>query len=160
MSSKERAEVATRIVRSKTYSICKIVTFSLCLSAKIPQAFLWRNSETLFYKGCLMREVDNEDDLSDILRGSKKVFVVFYASWCPFCRSFLPIFEKYARVKDCDKFLRVRIDDETNPLWEKYGVEVVPTVLFFKGERVFRRLNGMLGVGLSEKQLKDFLESA
>ncbi len=107
-----------------------------------------------------MREVDNEDDLTGILRGSERVFALFYASWCPFCRSFLPIFEEQARRKRYDKFLRVRIDDETNPLWEKYDVKVVPTVILFEGERVLRRLDGALGMGLSEKQLNDFLESA
>ncbi len=111
------------------------------------------------YKWCPTREVDDEDDLAGILRGSEMAFALFYASWCPFCRSFLPIFERYARRRGCDKFLRVSLDDEANPLWEKYGVKVVPTVLVFGTGRVLRRLDGVLGVGLSEKQLKDLLES-
>lgn len=106
-----------------------------------------------------MREVENEDDLSDILKSSKKFFVIFYTTWCPFCRSILPIFERYALGKDFEKFIRVRIDDETNPLWEKYGVAVVPTVLLVKEGRVVRRLNGTLGAGLSKKQLREFLEN-
>ena len=104
-----------------------------------------------------MKEVDNEDDLTSILRITEGVFVLFYASWCPFCIRFLPIFEQYARKDRRDKFLRVRIDDENNPLWEKYDVEVVPTIVLFEGERVQRRLDGVLGVGLTEDQFKDFL---
>jgi len=104
-----------------------------------------------------MKEVDNEDDLTSILRATERVFVLFYASWCPFCRSFLPIFEEYARKNRRDTFLRVRIDDENNRLWEKYDVKVVPTVILFKGEKVQRRLNGVLRVGLTENQFKDFL---
>jgi len=104
-----------------------------------------------------MKEVDNEDDLTSILRITEGVFVLFYASWCPFCSRFLPIFEEYARKDRRDKFLRVRIDDENNPLWEKYDVEVVPTIVLFEGERVQRRLDGVLGVGLTEDQFKDFL---
>jgi len=104
-----------------------------------------------------MREVDNEDDLAGILKTSQRVFVLFYASWCPFCIRFLPIFEEYSR-KSSDEFLRVRIDDEMNPLWEKYGVMVVPTVVLFEGG-VQRRLDGVLGSGLSEEQLENFLES-
>jgi len=73
-----------------------------------------------------MRQIDNEDDLADILRISQRVVVLFYASLCPFCRRFLPIFEEYSR-RFPDEFLRVRIDDDMNPLWEKYGLMVVPS---------------------------------
>jgi len=104
-----------------------------------------------------VREVENENDLSSILRSSEKVFALFYASWCPFCRSFLPVFEVYTQKKGDNEFLRVKIDDEMNPLWEKYDVKVVPTVILFKGERKLKRLDGVLGRGLSEKQLKEFL---
>jgi len=64
-----------------------------------------------------MREIDNEEDLAGILRAVRRVFVLFYASWCPFCIRFLPLFEEYSR-KFSDEFLRARIDDEMNPLWE------------------------------------------
>jgi len=104
-----------------------------------------------------MKEVDNEDDLMNILRATERVLVLFYASWCPFCRGFLPIFKEYARKNRRDEFLCVKIDDENNPLWEKYDVEVVPTIVLFEGERVQRRLDGVLGVGLTKDQFKDFL---
>jgi len=104
-----------------------------------------------------MKEVDNEDDLMNILRATERVLVLFYASWCPFCRGFLPIFKEYARKNKRDEFLFVKIDDENNRLWEKYDVEVVPTIVLFEGERVQRRLNGVLRVGLTEDQFKDFL---
>jgi len=106
-----------------------------------------------------MKEVDNEDDLTSILRAPQRVFVLFYASWCPFCERFLPIFEEYAGKNRGDDFLRVRIDDENNSLWGKYDVKVVPTVILFKGERVQRRLNGVLRAGLTGDQFKDFLRS-
>lgn len=102
-----------------------------------------------------MKEVENEDDLVGIIRKNERLFTLFYASWCPFCSNFLPIFEKYAQKFSNEKFLRVKIDDEMNPLWEKYAIEVVPTVLLFEGERVARRVNGVLGVGLNEKKLED-----
>ena len=104
-----------------------------------------------------MKEVNNEDDLINTLRATERVFVLFYASWCPFCSIFLPIFEKHAQNNKSDEFLRVRIDDEDNPLWDKYDIMVVPTVILFKGEKVQRRLNGVFGAGLTENQLRDFL---
>jgi hypothetical protein len=44
-----------------------------------------------------------------------------------------------------------------NPLWEKYRIEVVPTVLFFKEKKVSERLDGVLMVGLNEEQISNFL---
>jgi thioredoxin 1 len=104
-----------------------------------------------------VKEVDNEDDLARIFKAADNIFVLFYASWCPFCRIFLPVFEECAREKGHDGFLRAKIDDLDNPLWEKYEVAVVPTVILFKTGKVQRRLDGILGAGLSEDQLKNFL---
>ena len=104
-----------------------------------------------------MREVIDENDLTSILRDCEKVFVLFYGSWCPFCRDFLPFFEECLRKKH-EKFFGVGLDDEMNPLWERYNVEVVPTVILFGGERVLKRLDGVSGVGLGERQLEEFLE--
>jgi len=104
-----------------------------------------------------MREVEKEDDFADALRLDEKVCVLFYASWCPFCRSFLPIFDKEAQMNVRGKFLRVRMDDEANPIWGKYDIEVVPTVILFKAEKIWRRLDGVLGAGLREEQLRSVL---
>jgi len=108
-------------------------------------------------KESLMREIESQNDLMSILKSNGRVFTLFYASWCPFCRTFLPIFEKHAQKSGVIRFLRVKIDDESNPLWEEYEIEVVPTVILFDGGKVTARLDGMLGRGLSEEQLKGFL---
>ena len=106
-----------------------------------------------------MKEVVEENELTGILRHGERVFVLFYASWCPFCRDFLPFFEKTLRKKR-EKSFSVRLDDETNLLWEKYDIEVVPTVILFEGERVLTKLNGVSGVGLAERQLEEFLQNS
>ncbi len=109
-----------------------------------------------------MKEVDNEKDLTNFLKSCKRAFVLFYSTWCPFCKSFLPIFGKYAKIEEKrrqDRFLRVKIDGDTNPLWEKYDVKVVPTVILFEGEEVSKRLVGAAGSGRNEKQLKDFIDA-
>jgi len=107
-----------------------------------------------------MIEVDGEEELEGKLKINRRVFALFYASWCPFCGSFLPVFEKYARENNSEEFLQVKIDDEMNPLWEEYNIQIVPAVILFEGERLARRLDGRRGIGLSEEELKIFLESA
>lgn len=105
-----------------------------------------------------IKEIDSENDLDHILRENESVFVLFYSSWCPFCRSFLPIFNKSAQNREDKEFLQVKIDRILNPIWEKYSVNVVPTVILFKGNKAHRRLNGVLGVGLNEKEFNCFLD--
>ena len=105
-----------------------------------------------------MIEVSSKCEFENQLKESKRVLALFYASWCPFCRSFLPVFAKNVSGKDSYLVLRVKVDDYDNPLWEEYSIEAVPTVILFEAERVCRRLDGRFGYGLSEKQLKEWLE--
>jgi thiol-disulfide isomerase/thioredoxin len=41
-----------------------------------------------------MIEVDNKQDLKSQLKTNEKVLALFYASWCPYCKSFVPVFDK------------------------------------------------------------------
>jgi thioredoxin len=105
----------------------------------------------------IMSKVENRNSLEGVLKYKEKVFVLFYAPWCPFCQRFLPIFEKFSQDKTraCEK---VEID-ENEILGEKYSVDVVPTVLVFKKGKLVKRLDALQGVGLSEKQLTDFVKT-
>jgi len=104
-----------------------------------------------------MIEVSDKLSLESQLRKSKRVLALFYASWCPYCRSFIGAFNEVAPKSGFDLALRVRIDDYGNPLWEEYSIAAVPSVLFFDGGKISQRLACKLGAGLSEKQLKEWL---
>jgi thiol-disulfide isomerase/thioredoxin len=101
--------------------------------------------------------VKSDRDFHELLKVRDKAFVLFYASWCLFSLRFLPIFEQQAKAQDQD-FIRVIIDHEES-LCEKYSVAVYPTVLFFENGKVSRRLDGISGVGLDEKKLKDLIKT-
>ncbi len=103
-----------------------------------------------------MSKIDVEYDLDKAVKSRGRVFVLFYASWCPFSQRFLPIFDKYAREKP-ENCLRVKTDDKSK-LCEKYSVDIVPTVLLFEKGRVTKRLDGAPGAGLDEKQLKKLVD--
>jgi thioredoxin 1 len=98
--------------------------------------------------------IDNEHDLDKILKTNDRVIALVYASWCPFCRKFLPIFQQYAQ-KEQQYFLCVQ--DDGKSIGDKYSIDVFPTVLFFEKGSISQRLDGEPGVGLSEKQLVDFV---
>jgi len=105
-----------------------------------------------------MIEVSNKYDLESQLKKGKRVLALFYASWCPFCRNFLPAFDKNYSKYGFNLILRVKVDDDDNPLWEEYSIEAVPTVILFEKEKVCRRLDGRFGYGIGEIQYKAWLE--
>ena len=49
------------------------------------------------------------------------------------------------------------MQDDQETIAHQYSVEVYPTVLFFEDGVVSKRLDGVLGVGLDEKQLSEFI---
>ncbi|MFH1470958.1 MAG: thioredoxin family protein [Candidatus Micrarchaeota archaeon] len=77
---------------------------------------------------------------------SDEQMVLFYASWCPFCRSFCPKFE--AKFDKSDKHIMVAIDEDSDGSWIDYKIDAVPTVLVFKGKKITKRFDAVPGVGL------------
>jgi thioredoxin 1 len=106
-----------------------------------------------------MIEISGKHELTNQLALNGRVVALFYASWCPFCRSFLPIFGQYAQESGSALFLQVKVDDDDNPLWEEYSLETVPSVILFENGKVRRRLDCELGVGLSEEQFNEWLRA-
>ena len=105
-----------------------------------------------------MLEVSNKFDLEKQIMMSNRVLSLFYASWCPFCRSFLPLFAKNTSNHNSYMILYVKIDDYDNPLWEEYSINAVPTIILFKDGKVSRRLDGRFGHGLREIEFKRWIE--
>ena len=100
-------------------------------------------------------EITSEQEFEELLKCDKGVLALFYASWCPHSRRFLPIFEKHAKTKYCCKVMTHVVDN----CEEKYFIEAVPTVLYFENGNVIKRLDAEPGVGLDEKQLVDMIKS-
>ena len=101
--------------------------------------------------------IETESELDKKLNECSNIFVLFYASWCPFSQRFLPVFEKYSKGND-HKFCRI-VTDRTPESEEKYSIEVVPTVIYFENGRAAKRLDGVAGVGLFEDQLCGLISS-
>ena len=56
------------------------------------------------------------------------------------------------------KFYESNIDDDNNPLWERFSIEAVPTLIAFeKGEIVSRR-DAKMGIGLIKSDLDSILK--
>ena len=94
----------------------------------------------------------------DRLKRVGTLAVLFYAEWCPFCRSFYPEFERALNSKDVS-WAEADISDDDNPLWERFGISIVPSIILFKdGQAIFRR-DGVPGRGLSKKDIDETLQA-
>jgi thioredoxin 1 len=100
--------------------------------------------------------VNSSHDLNEILKTRDRVIALLYASWCPFCSRFLPIFKKQAQEAG-QHF--VMVQDDREAIADLYSIKIFPTVLFFENGVVSKRLDGVSGVGLDDKQLVEFVES-
>jgi len=88
---------------------------------------------------------------------SRDVLAVFYASWCPFCRAFLTIFESTMMKRSNPEGALVDISDENNRLWETFKVNIVPTLVGFRDGMPIVRKDGIAGAGLGMSDLLDAL---
>lgn len=77
--------------------------------------------------------------------------VAFLADWCPFCRRFAPEFARLAghgfRLAMAD------VSSEESPLWDRFAIEVIPTVLVFRDGRLIFRVDGRYMEGLDSNDL-------
>jgi len=106
----------------------------------------------------MSRIVREKNELEDILKSNERVFVLFYASWCPFSLAFLPTYEKHAE-RGGTPFLRMTLDGNED-LFDEHAVEVYPTVIFFKAGKAHKRLDGKHLRGLKEKELAQLIASS
>ena len=101
--------------------------------------------------------ITKEEAFNALAAAGRPLAILFYSAWCPFCTDFLPVFEKHAAAAP-ENFRRALTDDMPG-IEDRYAIEVVPTVLFFKGGKVAGRLDGVLAAGLSEPSLAKFLKA-
>jgi thioredoxin 1 len=99
--------------------------------------------------------IHSGQDLEKALKADR-VVALFFASWCPFCVKILPAFQQSTQ-REGRCLIAVQDDQET--MAETYAVKVYPTLLCFEKGMVTRRLDGVPGIGISEKDLKVFVDS-
>lgn len=101
-----------------------------------------------------MFETEDGKELAGKLKKGK-CLVLFYASWCPDCARFMPIFDSLP-AKAKLPLLKARIDKDENTIWEDYKIERVPTVVFFENGKEKGRAEEK-GGRIDESELKRLL---
>jgi len=97
-------------------------------------------------------EVNEATFEAEVLQSPVPVLVDFYGDYCAPCRQLKPVLAELANdVGDQAKVFTVDIGTNER-LTEKYGINVVPTLIVFNKGRFIHRLVGL--------QSKDFLKVA
>ena len=88
-----------------------------------------------------------EDFEREVLSADKPVLVDLYADWCGPCRQLAPTIERLAGQYEGRAIVsRVNIDRHSE-LAARYGIQSIPTVLFFKDGKEVQRLVGVHSEG-------------
>lgn len=100
-----------------------------------------------------VHHVSTQAELDALTKENKVVAVDFYATWCPPCRTYGPVFEAVAR-KRADDAAFAKIDIEKGgALAEAFKVKNIPTTVIIRGGEETNRFLG----ALSEMELEQAL---
>jgi thioredoxin 1 len=89
-------------------------------------------------------EINEANFASEVLQSDKSVLVDFWAEWCGPCKMLAPALEEIAREQPGVKIAKVNVDE--NPaLAERYGIQSIPTLLYFAGGEVKDKTVGVIG---------------
>jgi thioredoxin 1 len=98
-----------------------------------------------------MEHVTSEEFDSKVLQSDKKTVVLFYATWCPYCTNFKPTFEA-AVINTANKMGSI-IDEDENPLWDRFNIQAVPTMIVFQNGNIISRKDAKKHVGLTKSDM-------
>jgi thioredoxin 1 len=93
-----------------------------------------------------------------VVQAELPVVVDFWAPWCGPCKMVAPTLEKLAKEYE-GKMLIAKVNTDENPEWAgKFGVQGIPTMLFFFDGKVVHRQVGALPERLLRDVVSQFLQ--
>ena len=99
-----------------------------------------------------MEYVLPEEFDSKVLNSEKKMLVLFYADWCPYCANFKPTFEEIDSSNLQKKVALVNEDE--NPLWDRFSIQAIPTMIAFQNGKILTRRDAKKGKGLTRTDIE------
>ena len=91
-----------------------------------------------------MLQLTDQNFEQEVLKSDLPVLVDFWATWCGPCKMVAPELEAFATENEGKiKVAKINIDDYT-PIALQYGIEVIPTLLLFKGGEVVKKSIGYI----------------
>lgn len=102
-------------------------------------------------------ELDDDSFEEKVLKSDKAVMVDFWAPWCGPCKAIGPTVEALEKEYG-DKMTFAKVNVDENPISpSKYGVQAIPTLIFFKKGEITDQITGMVAKEKLEEAIKSVL---
>jgi thioredoxin 1 len=93
----------------------------------------------------LIVTLTQENFAREVLQSAQPVMVDFWAEWCGPCKMISPLLDELATEYDGKvKIGKINADDQQE-LAAQYGINALPTLLFFKNGQVVNQMRGARG---------------
>lgn len=90
----------------------------------------------------LIVTLTQENFAKEVLESPKPVLVDFWAEWCGPCKMIAPLLDELATEYDGKVKIGKINTDEQQQLAAQYGINSIPTLIFFKNGQVVSQLRG------------------
>ena len=98
---------------------------------------------------------ENQFD-AEVIRSPSPVVVDFYATWCGPCKILSPRLDQLAgSFTNGIKFVKINVD-EAPALSQRYDIQGIPTLLFFKNGRIVDHIVGLPATDDLKSRLESF----
>ena len=100
-------------------------------------------------------KLDKFNFTEEVLEADVPVIVDFWASWCGPCMMLSPIIEELAKdLEGKAKVGKINVDEEME-LSMEFGIESIPTLMFFKDGEMKKKTIGLM----TKKEITDIVNT-